>query len=193
MRRPAAARRPEAADRAAHHVGGDQPGQGKKVMPGETLSGMVAVEAEEEGPDRLHVEAGELCKGLCELRVGFLAEQHGAVMIGTAAQIGAERLGTGVFDPAGAGMGLEGRVFLALLRNLSGPQREKVADEHVEEFLPVALEAAFDGPQVVGVEPFLRSRSSGIRMKLAIMSAQVRSRPQVFMVSKILAGCLRPP
>ena len=51
-------------------------------MPGETLSGIVAVEVEEEGPDRLHVEAGELSKGLCELGIGFLAEHHGAVMIG---------------------------------------------------------------------------------------------------------------
>ena len=69
---------PVAADRAAHHVGGDQPGQGEKVMPGETLSGIVAVEVEEEGPDRLHVEAGELSEGQCELRIGFLAEHHGA-------------------------------------------------------------------------------------------------------------------
>ena len=76
---------PVAADRAAHHIGGDQPGQGEKVMSGETLSGMVAVEVEEEGPDRLHVEAGELCKGQCELRIGFLAEHHGAVMIGATA------------------------------------------------------------------------------------------------------------
>ena len=76
---------PKAADRAAHHVGGDQPGQGEKVVPGETLSGIVAVEVEEEGPDRLHVEAGELCKGQCELRIGFLAEHHGAVMIGATA------------------------------------------------------------------------------------------------------------
>ena len=76
---------PVAADRAAHHIGGDQPGQGEKVMPGETLSGIVAVEVEEEGPDRLHVEAGELSKGLRELRIGFLAEHHGAVMIGATA------------------------------------------------------------------------------------------------------------
>ena len=76
---------PVAADRAAHHVGGDQPGQGEKVVPGETLSGIVAVEVEEEGPDRLHVEAGELSKGLGELRIGFLAEHHGAVMIGATA------------------------------------------------------------------------------------------------------------
>lgn len=96
---------PKAADRAAHHIGGDQPGQGEKVMPRETLSGIVAVEVEEEGPDRPHVEAGELCKGLGERRIGFLAEHHGAVMIG------AERLGTRVVDPPRAGMGLEGRVF----------------------------------------------------------------------------------
>ena len=146
---------PVAADRATHHIGGDQPGQGEKVMPGETLSGIVAVEVEEEGPDRLHVEAGELCKGQCELRIGFLAEHHGAIMIGATAQIGAERLGTGVLDPARAGMGLEGRVFLPLLRDLSRPQRQEVADEHIEVFFPVAFEAAFDGPQVVGVEPFL--------------------------------------
>ena len=74
-----------AADRAAHHVGGDQPGQDEQVVSGETLSGMIAVEVEEEGPDRLHVETGELCKGQCELRIGFLAEHHGAVMIGATA------------------------------------------------------------------------------------------------------------
>ena len=69
----------------AHHVGGDQPGQGEKVVSGGTLSGVVAVEVEEEGPDRLHVETGELCKGQCEFRIGFLAEHHGAVMIGASA------------------------------------------------------------------------------------------------------------
>ena len=52
-------------------------------------------------------------------------------------------------------MGLEGRVLLPLLRDLSGPQRQEVADEHIEVFFAVALEAAFDGPKVVGVEPFL--------------------------------------
>ena len=52
-------------------------------------------------------------------------------------------------------MALEGHVFLPLLRHLPRPQRQEVADEHVEEFFPVALEAAFDGPQVVGVEAFL--------------------------------------
>ena len=52
-------------------------------------------------------------------------------------------------------MGLEGRVFLPLLRDLSRPQRQEVADEHIEVFFPVAFEAPFDGPQVVGVEPFL--------------------------------------
>ena len=52
-------------------------------------------------------------------------------------------------------MGLEGRVLLPLLRDLSRPQRQKVADEHIEVLFPVALEAPFDGPQVVGVEPFL--------------------------------------
>ena len=52
-------------------------------------------------------------------------------------------------------MGLEGRVFLPLLRDLSRPQRQEVADEHIEVFFPMAFEAAFDGPQEVGVEPFL--------------------------------------
>ena len=52
-------------------------------------------------------------------------------------------------------MGPEGRVFLPLLGDLSRPQRQEVADEHVEVFFPVAFEAPFDGPQVVGVKPFL--------------------------------------
>ena len=52
-------------------------------------------------------------------------------------------------------MGLEGRVFLPLSGDLSRSQRQEVSDEHVEVLFPVAFEAAFDGPQVVGVEPFL--------------------------------------
>ena len=40
-----------AADGAAHGIGGDQPGQGDQIVPGQTPARIVAVEVQEKGPD----------------------------------------------------------------------------------------------------------------------------------------------
>ena len=144
-----------AADRAAHGVGGDQAGQGQKVVFRQTPQCMVSVEMEEEGPDGLHVEGCELAERRSQIGIGLLAERDGAVMIGPSAEIARQRLGAGIPDPARAGVVLERGVFLPLPGHLAGPHRQVMAEEGIEVFLPVALEAAFDGPQMVGVQSLL--------------------------------------
>ena len=47
------------------------------------------------------------------------------------------------------------RVLLSLFGDLAGPQGQEVPDEGIEVFLAVSFETAFDGAQVIGVEPFL--------------------------------------
>ena len=145
-----------AADGPAHGIGGDQPGQGNQVMLGQTPACIVAVEVKEKGPDRLHAEARQLAKRLGQFRVGLLAEHDRAVVVGTGTEIAGQHLGAGILDPARPGMGPEHRVFLSLLRNLAGPEGQVMADEGLEMVFPaVALEAAFDGIQMIGIQPFL--------------------------------------
>ena len=145
-----------AADGAAHGIGGDQPGQGDEVMSGQTLARIVAVEVEEKGPDRFHAEARQLAERLGDLRVGLLAEHDRAIVVGTGTKIAGQRLGAGILDPARPGMGSEDRVFLSPLRDLAGPEGQVMADEGLEMVFPaVAFEAAFNGIQMIGVEPFL--------------------------------------
>ena len=145
-----------AADGAAHGIGGDQPGQGDQSVPGQTPARIVAVEVQEKGPDRLYVEAHQLAERLGELRVGFFPEHDRAVMIGTGANIACQRLGAGVLHPARPGMGPEHGVFLSLLRDLAGPEGQIMPNEGIEVLIAaVALEAALDGAQMIGIEPFL--------------------------------------
>ena len=145
-----------AADGPAHGIGGDQPGQGNQVMPGQAPARIVAVEVKEKGKDRLHLKARQLAEGLGEFRVGLLAEHDRAIVLGTGTKIAGQLLGAGLLDPARPGMGPEDRVFLSLLRDLAGPEGQVMADECLEMVFPaVAFEAAFDGTQMIGIQPFL--------------------------------------
>ena len=118
-------------------------------------SRIVAVEVEQEGPDRLHVEAREIGERLGEFRVGFFPQHDRAVVLGTGAKIACQHLGAGILNPPRAGMGLERGVFLSLPGSLAGLQRQEVADEGIEVFLAVPFEAPFDGTEMIGMDPFL--------------------------------------
>ena len=83
----------------------------------------------------------------CDLSNYFGEIPHAELLKSLARRIG---------DPARPGMGPEDRVFLSPLRDLAGPEGQVMPDEGLEMVFPaVAFEAAFDGIQMIGVQPFL--------------------------------------
>ena len=125
--------RRDRADGAAENVAFHQAHDAVQFVGAQALLAEVVVRVQQEGVGHIHLQFAQVVEGLLQVGVGLFAQGHGAVVGGEGVDVGHQVARVAlVTRAAGPGVGLEGAVNLAHVRNLARLGGEVMPHEGVE-------------------------------------------------------------